>query len=191
MATLKRIIRKSSNSSYSTFFWSVLARLLESLVAPEHIRSWLLMEMNYYTLPKTIVERLLSLFASDGEIVSVLKRMLSLYEVSQSPKKEPINALQAMLSALIVDKPRAKRAESFAQDVDRLAKKPRILAELQGVSPTKTEETGELCAFAVSLTAYCSAGKAGPLFRRLNPLTFLRLWRVNSNSFYQNRQLFV
>ena len=60
-----------------------------------------------------------------------------------------------------------------------------------GTIEGETEETEELCRFAVSLTEYYSAGKSESLFRRLNPLTFLRLWRMNSNSFYQNRQLFV
>ena len=149
------------------------------------------MEMNHCTLPKAIVEQFLHLFESDSEIVGVLNRMLSLYQVNQTKKKEPINALETMLSALTVDKPRSKRAESFCQDVDWLAKKPRVHAEMEGVVAMKTEETEELCRFAVSLTEYCSAGKSESLFRRLNPLTFLRLWRMNSNSFYQNRQLFV
>ena len=157
----------------------------------DYIRPWLLMEMNHCTLPKAIVEQFLRLFESDSEIVGVLNRMLSLYQVNQTKKKEPINALEKMLSALTVDKPRSKRAESFCQDMDWLAKKPRVHAEMEGVVAMKTEETEELCRFAVSLTEYCSAGKSESLFRRLNPLTFLRLWRMNSNSFYQNRQLFV
>lgn len=157
----------------------------------EHIRPWLLMEMNHCTLPKAIVEQFLRLFDSDGEIVGVLRGMLSLYQVNQTAKKEPINALERLLSALTVDKPRSKRAESFCQDVDWLAKKPRVRTEMEGVPVMKTEETEELCRFAVSLTEYYSAGKSESLFRRLNPLTFLRLWRMNANSFYQNRQLFV
>ena len=191
VATLKGIIHKSSTSSYSSFFWSVLSRLLEKLVSPDHIRSWLLTEMNHCTLPKTIVERFLSLFESDSEIVNVLKRMLSLYEVNQTSKKEPTNILQKALDALTVDKPRSKRAESFCQDIDWLSKKPHVLSQLEGVPVMETEEREELSRFAVSLTSYYSAGKSESLFRRLNPLTFLRLWRRNANSFYQNRQLFV
>ena len=90
----------------------------------DYIRPWLLMEMNHCTLPKAIVEQFLHLFESDSEIVGVLNRMLSLYQVNQTKKKEPINALENMLSALTVDKPRSKRAESFCQDMDWLAKKP-------------------------------------------------------------------
>lgn len=190
METLESIIHIASHSSFSVFFWNIVCKLIPALIVPEVIRTWLLMEMNRCILPKSAVKSLCGIFMDDDEVMASLRHMASLYEMPPVTNEKTQDKIQSFLDALVVSKSPLKRDEITSQP-NVSTKKPRVKAFIENMPPVFTSEREELARFVVSLTDYFPAGKSGSFFRRLNPLTFLRLWKSDSNTFYQNRQLFA
>ena len=132
METLESIIHIASHSSFSVFFWNIVCKLIPALIAPEVIRTWLLMEMDRCILPKSAVKSLCGIFMDDDEVMASLRHMASLYEMPPVTNEKPQDKIQSFLDALVVSKSPLKRDEITSQP-NVSTKKPRVKAFIENM----------------------------------------------------------